>query len=298
MMRCARHRRQHLTAAKAAAEICFGELVSADLGSRNLRFQPGEVRAGEFHFAVGTAGSPGLVFQTILPALLCASGTSRLTLEGGMHNPSAPPFEFPRDAFAPRMADMGAGLTLEIERAGFYPAGGGLWTADITPCVVLQPVEWTERGELVSHQAVATLARLARGIGDRECNAFVRAMGWQDGSETVRELPSEQGPGNLLQACLCYANAMEVLTAYGERGVPAERVARGLVKDTRRFITSGACVGEYLADQLLLPMAMAGSGAFSTVKPSRHTLTNIAVIEAFQPVHFELQRLGRDQVGV
>ena len=39
--------------------------------------------------------------------------------------------------------------------------------------------------------------------------------------------------------------------------------------------------GPYLADQLLLPFALAGGGSFTTVKPSQHSLTAAAVIERF-----------------
>jgi RNA 3'-terminal phosphate cyclase (ATP) len=48
---------------------------------------PGTIRAGDYRFAIGTAGSCTLVLQTLLPALLMADGPSTLHLSGGTHNP-------------------------------------------------------------------------------------------------------------------------------------------------------------------------------------------------------------------
>ena len=84
---------QHLTAVKAVAQVSGAEVEGAALGSRRLVFRPGRVQAGDYAFRVGTAGSATLVLQTLLPALLVAEGESNLVLEGGTHNPLAPPME-------------------------------------------------------------------------------------------------------------------------------------------------------------------------------------------------------------
>src|SRR5689334_29087 len=83
--------RQHLTAVKAATEVGAAEVAGAELGSRELTFQPRALSAGNYFFAVGTAGSATLVLQTVLPALMMASAPSTLVMEGGTHNPLAPP---------------------------------------------------------------------------------------------------------------------------------------------------------------------------------------------------------------
>jgi len=126
--------RQHLTAVRAAAEIGSAEVEGATLGSSALTFSPGAVRAGEYRFAVGTAGSGTLVFQTILPALLRAPAPSRVIIEGGTHNEFAPPFDFLATTLLPLIRRMGARVSLTLERYGFYPAGGGRFVAVIEPC--------------------------------------------------------------------------------------------------------------------------------------------------------------------
>src|SRR5687767_13803626 len=117
--------RQHLTAVHAARAVGAARVVGDALGSTELRFEPSGVVHGEHHFAVGTAGSATLVLQTVLWPLLVAPGESTVVVEGGTHNPLAPPFEFLARVLAPLVRRMGAELELELVRAGFYPAGGG-----------------------------------------------------------------------------------------------------------------------------------------------------------------------------
>lgn len=116
--------RQHLTAVQAAAKISGAKIEGADLGSQQLTFKPGKVQPGDYSFAVGTAGSATLVLQTILPALIIGSKPSTLTLEGGTHNPHAPPFDFLQKTFLPILNKMGSKVSAKLERPGFYPAGG------------------------------------------------------------------------------------------------------------------------------------------------------------------------------
>lgn len=94
--------RQHSMAVHAAASISGAEVSDAELGSTELLFRPGAVRSGDYRFAIGSAGSTTLVFQTILlPLVLGASTPSMLSFEGGTHNPMAPPFDFLELVFLP-----------------------------------------------------------------------------------------------------------------------------------------------------------------------------------------------------
>ncbi len=146
--------RQHLTAVRAAAQVGGAKVSGDEIGSRTLAFEPEQVRGGEYEFAVGTAGSATLVLQTVLPALIVAGGPSRLTLKGGTHNPWSPPFDFLQKAFLPLLERMGAKVTAELIRPGFYPAGGGEFTVEIQPVPGgrLQPLDLLERGETVSRR--------------------------------------------------------------------------------------------------------------------------------------------------
>lgn len=285
--------RQHLTAVRAAAEICGGELEGDELGARALRFTPGPVRAGAYHFSVSTAGSASLVLQTVLWPLLLAGGPSQVVVEGGTHNMHAPPFDFLAAVFVPVLRRMGARVDIRLERHGFHPVGGGRMVADIEPGP-LQPIELVDAGPVVARRARALVAHLPGRIAERELAVVRAAPGWADAECRIEALDAAPGPGNVLLLEMSRAGVDEVVTGFGERGKRAERVAREAVAEAERYAAADTPVGEHLADQLIIPMALAGGGAFRTLPLSLHTRTNIDVVERFLPVRVEVEAGAHD----
>jgi RNA 3'-terminal phosphate cyclase (ATP) len=279
--------RQHLTAVLAATEI--GDAVSdgAEIGSPELVFRPEKIRPGEYRFAIGSAGSTTLVLQTVLPALMVAAGPSRLTLEGGTHNPFAPPFDSLARTFLPQLARFGARVEATLVRPGFYPAGGGRMEIEINPAPKLYPIQLTERGADKGRRVIAHLAALNASIAEKSFKQFEKRMGWPRESFKIEEHAADRGPGFVLTGEIASENITETFTGFGERGVRAEQVADAVIDQARHYLSTTAPVGEYLADQLLIPLAMAGGGAFRAVGLSRHARTNIEVIEKFLPIRIE-----------
>jgi RNA 3'-terminal phosphate cyclase (ATP) len=211
--------RQHLTAVNAAAEISQAEVTGAAIGSGELTFAPGSVMSGNYAFAVGTAGSTTLVLQTVLPALLIATGRSRLILEGGTHNPFAPPFDFLDRAFLPLVNRMGPRATAELERPGFYPAGGGRMSVTIEPARDLNRLDLPARGEVLARRAKAVVANLPISIAERELKVIARKMSWPRESMKAESVERSPGPGNVVTIEIECEHLTEVFTGFGERGV-------------------------------------------------------------------------------
>jgi RNA 3'-terminal phosphate cyclase (ATP) len=280
--------RQHLTAVNAAAKLGDATLTGAEVGSKELTFSPMSVSGGAHTFAVGTAGSAMLVLQTVLPPLLLADEPSELVLEGGTHNPFAPTFDFLADVFAPLLRQMGAGLELKLIQPGFYPAGGGRVEVKITPVKKLQPLTLLQRGPLVSRVLVGAVAQLSGGIARREIDAAGDILGWADNERRILQYPASNGPGNALWATVKYDQVTEQFIALGERGVTAEQVGEDVAGQVQHYLETDAPVGEHLADQLLLPMALAKGGAFRTGEPSLHTTTQMETIKLFLGTNFKV----------
>jgi RNA 3'-terminal phosphate cyclase (ATP) len=276
--------RQHLTAVEAAAAVGRATVEGARIGSQQLVFTPKSINGGTYHFAVGTAGSCTLVLQTVLPALLIADAASELVLEGGTHNPYAPPFDFLAGAFLPLIERMGPKVSATLLRPGFYPAGGGKFTVSIEPVAGLERIDIPERGAVLKQSARAMVARLPRSIGERELKVVRDRLGWSEECCHVEEADMSPGPGNILCIEIGSENCAEVFTGFGELGVSAEKVAKNTVRLVEEYLTAHVPVGPYLADQLLLPMALAGGGSFRTTAPTRHMTTNADVIRLFLPV--------------
>ncbi len=286
--------RQHLTAVNAAASISGASVEGASIGSQNLHFVPGKVTGGRYHFAIGTAGSCTLVLQTVLPALLTTESTSELLLEGGTHNPYAPPFDFLEQAFLPLVNRMGPKVSATLLRPGFYPAGGGAFTISIEPVSQLVRLDLPDRGPILNRTARAMVARLPKQIAERELKVVQERLGWDEDSLIIEEAASSPGPGNALTVQIESEFITEVFTGFGEMGVSAEKVARETIKEVEEYLAANVPVGSYLADQLLLPMALAKGGSFRTLAPTRHMTTNVEILRKFLPVEVTMLQLNRN----
>jgi RNA 3'-terminal phosphate cyclase (ATP) len=288
-------RPQHLTAVRAAAAIGGARIEGDHIGSQSLLFAPRTVKAGRYHFAVGTAGSCTLVLQTVLPSLLTAGSSSEIVLEGGTHNPNAPPFEFLERTFLPLIGRMGPKITATLQRPGFYPAGGGRFMISIEPASRLERIDIPERGNILNCSARAVVARLPREIAERELKVVRDRLNWSEKCCSVEEAASSSGPGNVLCIEIRSEHITEVFTGFGERGVRAEHVAGETVREVEEYLAAEVPVGRYLADQLLLPMAQAGGGSFRTLAPTRHATTSVGIIRQFLPVEIAMQQGTRNK---
>jgi RNA 3'-terminal phosphate cyclase (ATP) len=290
--------RQHLTAVRAAARVGRATVTGAELHSVTITFEPSGLGSGDLRFSVGSAGSATLVAQTVLPALLLAAAPSSIAVEGGTHNMSAPPFEFLERSFLPLMRRMGARVEASLERAGFYPSGGGKLTLRVRPTGPLAPLALDDGGELRQIRVEAMVAGLPRSIAQREVATVSRQLAVRAEDLAVTELPAAWGPGNVVLVTVERAQVTEVFTGFGRRGVRAEQVGREAAGEARSYLDSGAAVGVHLADQLLLPLALAGGGSFTTSAVSRHMQTNAWVIEQFLPLEVVMQTDSRGRCRV
>ncbi len=285
--------RQHLTCVLAAVEVSGGVAEGAELGSQEIVFRPGTVAGGDYHFAIGTAGSTTLLAQTLLPAFWGSGKAVSLTLEGGTHNPMAPPVEFLQRTFLPMVGKMGGAAELELIRPGFAPAGGGMIQLHLPEGTRLRPIEVLERGELLGQRLECALAHVKESVARREIGEALNGLAWDRDCAQVIDMSQSSGAGNVLAAEIVFENVSERVTAFGAYGKRAKQVAREVAKGIQDYLGSGAVVGRRLGDQLLLPMALAGGGKFVTMAPSNHLLTNAVVIEAFLPLSVSIEERGR-----
>ncbi len=283
--------RQHLTAVRAAGEMCGARIDGDFAGSTELEFKPGRIRHGDHVFSIGTAGSATLVLQTVLPALLVTEGESHLALEGGTHNPLAPPFDFLDRAFLPLLRKMGAAVSARLLRHGFYPAGGGSIgvTAGGGAASALSPLSLVKRPDGTRLSSLCLYSGLPASIAERERDVLRRTLPLDEAAILRVDSP---GPGNAVMVMARSgeggAAVEEVFTAFGEKRVPAERVAKQVAAEAAEYSRSAAVLGRHCADQILLYMALAGGGEFTTVPLTMHAKTNMQVVRSFLPVDFRV----------
>lgn len=295
--------RQHLACVQAAVAVGGGaghtQAVghsgqAVQVGETSLTFTPGKVCAGNYEFAIGSAGSCMLVLQTVLWPLVLADRVSTIKLSGGTHNPMAPSLSFLK-LLAPYFSGPGPVLfDVELRRHGFYPAGGGEVQVRLhPPAQGLGPINLMQRGVLLEAYAECLHAGIPRGVAERELAVLKSGLGWRDEQLRNRALRSNEGPGNALMVVLQYEHITEVFTSYGDKGVSAEQVAQKVLQEVRAYQVHQAPVGPHLADQLMIPLALAGvqgkKGQYWATELTEHARTNVQVIEEFLPVKFTIQ---------
>ena len=287
---------QHLKAVEAAAAVGAACIEGASLGSQCLTFEPTAVVPGDFRFNIGTAGSTSLVLQTLLCPLSLARKGSTILINGGTHVPWSPSFDFLALHWLPYMSQIGFDIQLELRAAGFYPRGGGCVRAVVNPIKALAPLQLKERGVLKRIRGISAVANLNVSIAERQkAQALKRLSSISPYLEIEIRHLSSPSRGTFLLLLAEFEHSQCCFCGLGARGKPAERVADEAVDELRDFLASDGAVDPYLADQLVLPLALAGG--MSEIRTSRvtpHLVTNAEIVKMFLPVAIEVdQKIGR-----
>jgi RNA 3'-terminal phosphate cyclase (ATP) len=291
-------RPQHLTSLRAAAKLCDAKVEGAKLNSQTLTFAPRTApNAGDYNFDVaqaargGSAGSASLILQTVLLPLALANGASQVTLRGGTHVAWSPSFHFVRRVYLPTFAATGVNAKVSIRKWGWYPIGGGEIRATVTASgdqmgsPALRGLELMARGKLVRVRGVSASSNLPKHIRvrqERSALQVLRSNGVNARLEVV-DAPAK-GQGTVVFLWAEFENTVAGFTSLGERGKPAEQVAEEAALDLLAFLQSDAALDRHMADQLVLPLALANSPSrFTTEMVTAHLLTNAWVVNQFLP---------------
>jgi RNA 3'-terminal phosphate cyclase (ATP) len=284
---------QHLTALRAAARLCDGELCGDVLGSQAIELRTRTpVRAGEYRIDVadaregGSAGSALLVLQTMLLPLAFASGPSRIELHGGTHLRASPSYDYVEQVWLPALRAMGVDADVRVVRSGWYPVGRGEVRASVGGAGAsarLGPFIMRERGPLLRVTGIARAANLPAHIPQRMAARACALLEREGVAAEVTEQRDEAAcPGAALLLTARYEHGGGGYSALGARGKPAEVLAEEAVSALLAHRASGAALEQYLSDQMILPAALAaGESAWSVARVTRHLLTNAWVVERF-----------------
>ena len=285
-------RPQHLTAVRAAARTCGAALAGDAIDSRTLEFRPAmPPQPGDYHFDVsdaaqgGSAGAVTLIFQAILWPLLFAGGRSRVTMRGGTHVPMSPPWHYVAHVLRPAFARIGANFDTVLEAWGWYPVGGGVMTATIEPAARLDAPVF-EHVPAARVEGVAAVTNLPADIPQRmagRATNLLAAAGLRPRIGPRREKGAGPGAGIFLWL------PGGGFGAIGRRGWPADQVAEAAVAETLAFVDNTAMVDRYLADQLLLPLALAhGRTRYTTNHLTLHTVTNADLLRLWLDTRIDI----------
>jgi len=286
---------QHLTAVRAAAKICDAEVEGDKPDSQTLSFVPRAApRAGTHTFDVslaakgGSAGAVSLIFQTVLLPLALAEGPSHLTFAGGTHVAWSPPFDYLKRVYLPTLARIGISAKVNLEKWGWYPLGGGIVKATVEGAGGSQGwcgLDLAQRGMLQRVRGLSASSNLPKHIRGRQAGTVLQILRSAGLNPRVDEIDApSKGQGTAVFLWTECDNAPAGFAALGERGKPAEQVAEEAARELLAYLDNQAALDSHLADQLVLPLALAGSPSHLTTEAvTQHLLTAAWVLDQFFP---------------
>ena len=281
-------------AVESLARITDARTEGVTIGSESITFIPEKIHSGEYRFDVGTAGSVILLLQALLPPLCLAQGRSQLTLVGGTHVAWSPAYHYLSEVLFPTLHLMGVSAKARIEKWGWYPRGGGVIRIEVTPSFELKAVSLPDRGPLKKIRGLSATSRLPRHVVERQRDYAVRRIEKElklDAEITLLPDVPANGPGSFFFLVAQFEKVVAGFSSLGERGKPAEEVARESVDPLKSYLESKSCLDPHLADQVTLFMALAkGYSSFTTTRITEHLLTNLWAIGHFSD--FEIFRTG------
>ena len=288
-------RPQHLACVEAAATLTDATVEGDTEGSETLAFQPTRAPNGDVSVDVGTAGSVALVFDTVLPLAVGLDAPISITATGGTDVKWAPTFEYFRRVKLPVLARHGLAAAVDLHRRGFYPVGGGEATLHVAPSS-LRPLELGGRGDpeglTASAHAVASADLVDADVAERALDRVSDRLSLPV-AETSATTAETDCPGFALLVSVG-GGARAGFDALGERGLPAEDVADTAVDDCESWLDGPGAVDVHLADQLVVPLALAG-GSIRIPQLTAHVRTNRELVAAFG---YELAVREDDDGGV
>lgn len=287
---------EDLTLLQALTESTAAEVTGAELGANVLSFVPTRLpKALNGRLAtVRSSGNRGpnalIVLNALLPVLARTGAYSTLECEGETYGVGSLGYDAFADGTLAVLKRLGLYAYPDLQEAGFGRESRGCVSLDVEPSL-LSGLNWTERGRALGIKGRVVTSMLPREVGER-CAAHLRRLASTAGLEIdaeAREIPSQR-PGIHVTVWTEYERGRGGGAAMGGRGIPAEQLAQTAFAETTNFIESGACLDQYLADQVLLPLALASEGsAFRVSRLTQRFLTAVWVLKRFTPIRLTVR---------
>lgn len=276
-------RPQHLAVLNVLTDICDAEVSDVERGTDEFEFHPTSINPGEYEVDIGTAGSVPLLFDALLPLALVIDEQLSVSGGGGTDVQWSPPIAYQIKVKLPLLREHGLYAMIEPDRPGFYPTGGGVSTLRLAPSS-LTPIELTDRGTFEGARvySLASESLASDDIAERQAERAIERLdnAGLDPVERTVTYAEADSPGSSIVIRLDFARAIAGTDTLGEQGQPAEAVAEEAVQSAIDVYDSEAAMDHHLADQLVLPLALAG-GHVSIPEITDHVATSIDLLTAF-----------------
>lgn len=285
---------QHLEGLKAVSELCNAKLVGAELGSKEIEFHPSKIQTKDLTIRPQTAASIGLIFQILsLPAMFTENKITINVKGGSTLSKWSPQITYLNNVTLQILSKMGYRADIKVSRWGFYPKGNADVEFIVYPCKELKPLNLIERGEIEKTQGISIASKFLEKarVAERQAESAIEILKKHDFSPDIEtKYVDSSCPGSGIVLWAKTTNSILGSNSLGERGKPSEHIGGEAAEMLKKQIDSGACLDNWMADQVLPFMALTQEKSRVTVSEmTNHAKTNIWVIKKFLPVEFNVK---------
>ncbi len=316
---------QHLCCIQSLEKICNATVEGAEIGSTKVRFEPAKIVPGNYEINIGTAGSITLLLQSLLPPLMFAGKKSILTITGGTDVKWSQPIDYFKEILLPQLQRF-AEINCKLINRGYYPKGNGKIEITIKPKYniysygslkhmidaikedqknpeakqKIAPISLITAGEIMYIKGISHASSDLQGkhVAERQAEAAQKLLKTKTSVLIQSEYKETHSTGSGIMLWATYSgripgeidkiNPVRIgADALGERGRSSEQVGEEAAKKLIEEMNYCAPVDEYLTDNLI-PFLVISGGQFKTGKISKHTQTNIYIVEKFLGKVFEV----------
>lgn len=271
---------QHLQCILALAKLADAEIKNVHKGSKEIYFSPKQIKHTFLDINISTAGSVGLVLQSLL--IVGFKYPLKVRISGGAtYGKWAPSIDFIDKVFCFWLRKFGMDVKIKVLKHGFYPKGGAEVELKVLPTTKKENIFIETIGKIkkVNVIAVSSLNLKNRNVLERMISVIKREL-----SDIAFIDVNMDYTQTLCSGCgiTLYAETEDAVVGNslcGEVGKTAEEVAKEISRIFLEDIKEDA-LDRYTSDQILPYLAFLG-GKIKIAGFSDHVESNIKVVEKF-----------------
>lgn len=293
-------RPQHMTGIKIIADLFHANVENLQIGAEWIRFAPSDkFEGGSVKVDVGTAGSIPMILMTVVPAVSLSNNSVEIEIRGGTDVRASPTIDYVRHVVGASYRSMGVKFSADVIRRGYYPKGGGIVKTTIEPCKEPGTMELLTARE-VEPKITSVCGQLPRHVAERQISSAMIALEKEgihcrNYSASI-EMSASPGSSILIYSASDFGPYVGG-DSIGELGKRAEAVGGEAAERLLESLLAQAPVDPFLADMLVLPLALAkGKSMYRVARVTEHLRTNLQVASQMACCKYKIEQQGKTNV--
>ncbi|AFU57700.1 MAG: RNA 3'-terminal phosphate cyclase [Nitrososphaera sp.] len=287
-------RPQHMTGIKVIADLFHADVENLKVGAEWIKFAPSErFEGGSVKVDIGTAGSIPMILMAVVPAVSLSGNSLEIEVTGGTDVRASPTIDYVKYVVAEAYRSIGIKFSADVLKRGYYPKGCGIVRSIIEPCRAPGTMELLTTRD-VPPKITSVCGQLPRHVAERQISSAMIALEKKGirCSNYSASIETSVSPGSSI---LIYSASdfgpFVGGDSIGELGKRAEAVGTEAAERYLESTLAQAPVDPFLADMLVLPLALAkGRSKYRVARATEHLRTNLQVASQMVGCRYRIEQ--------